>query len=42
MLFARLRAGLVWTLMGFTTGVAVSYYLYRVGIPITPFVYQAF
>ena len=41
-MLARLQTGLVWGLIGAVTGVLLSYYLYRVGIPITPFVYQAF
>jgi hypothetical protein len=39
---ARVRTGLVWGLTGAMIGILLSYYLYRVGIPITPFVYQAF
>jgi hypothetical protein len=39
---AKVRTGLTWGLMGAMTGMVLSYYLYRVGIPIVPFVYQAF
>jgi len=39
---ARVRTGLVWGLMGAMTRMLLSYYLYQVGIPITPFIYRAF
>jgi hypothetical protein len=32
----------VWMLIGAVSGIFLNYYLYRVGIPIIPFVYQAF
>jgi hypothetical protein len=41
-MLAKVRTCLAWGLMGAMTGMLLSYYLYRVGIPITPFVYQAF
>jgi hypothetical protein len=31
-----------WGLAGAVVGVALNYYLYRVWLPIVPFVYQAF
>ena len=37
-----LRRCLLWGVMGAAAGVMFNYYLYRVGIPIVPFVYQAF
>jgi len=31
-----------WALIGGLVGFALNYYLYRVWLPISPFVYQAF
>jgi hypothetical protein len=31
-----------WCALGLFAGFVLHYYLYRVGIPIVPFVYQAF
>lgn len=31
-----------WALIGALVGVVANYYLYRVWLPIAPFVYQAF
>jgi hypothetical protein len=31
-----------WIALGFLTGVVLNYYLYRIGLPIEPFIYQAF
>ena len=33
---------IAWGLLGAVTGVLFTYYLYRIGIPLIPFVYQAF
>jgi hypothetical protein len=33
---------LQWVLIGALVGVAANYYMYRVWLPISPFVYQAF
>jgi hypothetical protein len=33
---------LKWGLAGALVGVAANYYMYRVSLPIAPFVYQAF
>jgi hypothetical protein len=41
-LLAKLRECFIWGTMGAIVGVLLSYYLYRIGIPIVPFVYQAF
>jgi len=31
-----------WVLIGAMVGLALNYYLYRIWLPISPFVYQAF
>lgn len=31
-----------WFVAGCLVGVLLSYYLFRVGLPMTPFIYQAF
>jgi hypothetical protein len=32
----------MWICLGALTSVVLDYYLYRVGLPIKPFIYQAF
>lgn len=34
--------GAAWFAAGVFTAVVMSYYLYRVGVPLKPFIYQAF
>jgi hypothetical protein len=34
--------GTVWFVAGVFTAIVMSYYLYRIGVPLKPFIYQAF
>jgi hypothetical protein len=38
----RVITMLVWLMLGAVAGVVADYYLYRAGLPMKPFVYQAF
>jgi len=36
------RECIIWGAAGTFVGITLSYYLYRVGLPLKPFIYQAF
>lgn len=37
-----MKEALIYVALGLFVGITLHYYLYRVGLPIEPFVYQAF
>lgn len=42
MRLGRFGSCMTWALIGLLVGIIANYYLYRVWLPIAPFVYQAF
>jgi hypothetical protein len=38
----KIQACFAWGTLGVFAGMLFTYYLYRIGIPLIPFVYQAF